>query len=74
MFTLRLAHYARQDVVEENEFGLAPHSDTSFMTPARTKRRPRPFDPTAERPLAGRTVAARLDPGQWRRPDAAMDE
>ena len=32
MFTLRLAHYPRQDVVEENEFGLAPHSDTSFMT------------------------------------------
>jgi isopenicillin N synthase-like dioxygenase len=32
MYTLRLAHYPRQDVVEENEFGLAPHSDTSFMT------------------------------------------
>jgi isopenicillin N synthase-like dioxygenase len=32
MFTLRSAHYPRQDVVEENEFGLAPHSDTSFMT------------------------------------------
>ena len=32
MFTLRLAHYPRQDVVEENVFGLAPHSDTSFMT------------------------------------------
>ncbi|HVY15494.1 MAG TPA: 2-oxoglutarate and iron-dependent oxygenase domain-containing protein [Rhodopila sp.] len=32
MYTLRLAHYPRQDVVAENEFGLAPHSDTSFMT------------------------------------------
>ena len=32
MFTLRLARYPRQDVVEDNEFGLAPHSDTSFMT------------------------------------------
>lgn len=32
MYTLRMAHYPRQDVVEENEFGLAPHSDTSFMT------------------------------------------
>jgi isopenicillin N synthase-like dioxygenase len=32
MYTLRLAHYPRQDVVEDNEFGLAPHSDTSFMT------------------------------------------
>jgi isopenicillin N synthase-like dioxygenase len=32
MFTLRMAHYPRQDVVEDNEFGLAPHTDTSFMT------------------------------------------
>ena len=32
MFTLRMSHYPRQDVVEDNEFGLAPHSDTSFMT------------------------------------------
>lgn len=32
MYTLRMSHYPRQDVVEENEFGLAPHSDTSFMT------------------------------------------
>ena len=32
MFTLRMSHYPRQDVVEENEFGLAPHTDTSFMT------------------------------------------
>jgi isopenicillin N synthase-like dioxygenase len=32
MYTLRLAHYPRQDLVEDNEFGLAPHSDTSFMT------------------------------------------
>jgi isopenicillin N synthase-like dioxygenase len=31
-FTLRMSHYPRQDVVEDNEFGLAPHSDTSFMT------------------------------------------
>jgi isopenicillin N synthase-like dioxygenase len=32
MYTLRISHYPRQDVVEENEFGLAPHTDTSFMT------------------------------------------
>jgi len=32
MYTLRLSHYPRQEVVEENEFGLAPHTDTSFMT------------------------------------------
>src|SRR4051794_2959028 len=32
MYTLRMSHYPRQDVVEENEFGLAPHTDTSFMT------------------------------------------
>ncbi len=32
MYTLRMSHYPRVEVVEENEFGLAPHSDTSFMT------------------------------------------
>ena len=32
MYTLRMSHYPRVDVVEDNEFGLAPHSDTSFMT------------------------------------------
>ena len=32
MYTLRMSHYPQVDVVEENEFGLAPHSDTSFMT------------------------------------------
>ncbi len=32
MYTLRMSHYPRQEVVEENEFGLAPHTDTSFMT------------------------------------------
>ncbi len=31
-FSLRMTHYPRQDVVEAGEFGLAPHSDTSFMT------------------------------------------
>lgn len=31
-FTLRMSRYPPQDVVEENEFGLAPHTDTSFMT------------------------------------------
>jgi isopenicillin N synthase-like dioxygenase len=32
MYTLRLSHYPRQDQPADNEFGLAPHSDTSFMT------------------------------------------
>ena len=32
MFTMMMIHYPRQDVVEANEFGLAPHTDTSFMT------------------------------------------
>jgi isopenicillin N synthase-like dioxygenase len=31
-FALRLSHYPAQEVVENNEFGLAPHTDTSFMT------------------------------------------
>jgi isopenicillin N synthase-like dioxygenase len=32
MFTLRMSHYPQVEAIEENEFGLAPHSDTSFMT------------------------------------------
>jgi isopenicillin N synthase-like dioxygenase len=31
-YTLRMSHYPPQPEVEENEFGLAPHTDTSFMT------------------------------------------
>lgn len=31
-YTLRLSHYPEQKVVEENEFGVAPHTDTGFMT------------------------------------------
>lgn len=33
MFTLRLTHYPQQDpATAEEEWGLAPHADTSFMT------------------------------------------
>lgn len=32
MYKLRMSHYPPQEVVEDNEFGLAPHTDTSFMT------------------------------------------
>jgi len=33
MFTLRLAHYPQQPpMADDNTFGLAPHTDTSFMT------------------------------------------
>lgn len=33
MYTLRMTHYPQQDPVSgEDEWGLAPHSDTSFMT------------------------------------------
>ncbi len=31
-YTLRLMHYTAQDRYEDNEFGLAPHIDTAFMT------------------------------------------
>ena len=31
-FTLRMSHYPPQELAAENEFGLAPHTDTSFMT------------------------------------------
>lgn len=32
MFKLRMSHYPPCDPSAENEFGLAPHTDTSFMT------------------------------------------
>lgn len=32
MFKLRMTHYPDQDLAADNEFGLAPHTDTSFMT------------------------------------------
>lgn len=31
-FKLRMSHYPPQEVEDENEIGLAPHTDTSFMT------------------------------------------
>ena len=33
MYTLRMSHYPRQEpTAPENEYGIAPHVDTSFMT------------------------------------------
>jgi isopenicillin N synthase-like dioxygenase len=32
MYSLRMSHYPQADAPAENEFGLAPHTDTSFMT------------------------------------------
>lgn len=32
MYKLRMSHYPPQEIVADNEFGLAPHTDTSFMT------------------------------------------
>ncbi len=32
MYKLRMSHYPPQEVDADNEFGLAPHTDTSFMT------------------------------------------
>ena len=32
MFKLRMTHYPPQSPTADNEFGLAPHTDTSFMT------------------------------------------
>ena len=31
-FTLRLTHYPHTEVLEENEFGVAPHTDSNFAT------------------------------------------
>lgn len=32
MYTLRMSHYPKQQAPDANEFGIAPHTDTSFMT------------------------------------------
>ncbi|HEY0181344.1 MAG TPA: 2-oxoglutarate and iron-dependent oxygenase domain-containing protein [Rhodopila sp.] len=32
MYTLRMSHYPKQDASGADEFGIAPHTDTSFMT------------------------------------------
>jgi len=32
MYKLRMSHYPPQEIDRQNEFGLAPHTDTSFMT------------------------------------------
>ncbi|QHI98506.1 isopenicillin N synthase family oxygenase [Xylophilus rhododendri] len=32
MYTLRLSHYPQQPPAVDDQFGLAPHTDTSFMT------------------------------------------
>lgn len=51
MYTLRMSHYPQADPAGENEFGLAPHSDTSFMTLLAQNRVP--------------GLSIRLPNGQW---------
>ncbi len=51
MFKLRMSHYPPSDPEAENEFGLAPHTDTSFMTLL------------APNKIAG--LAIRLPTGRW---------
>ena len=50
-FTLRMTHYPQQDADAEGEFGLAPHTDTSFMTLLAPNRVP--------------GLAIRLPSGRW---------
>ena len=50
-YTLRMTHYPQQQVEEEGEFGLAPHTDTSFMTLLAQNRIP--------------GLAIRLPSGKW---------
>ncbi len=50
-FTLRLSHYPHTEVLEDNEFGLAPHTDANFTT----------FLPP--NPVNG--LAIRLKDGSW---------
>jgi isopenicillin N synthase-like dioxygenase len=51
MYTLRMSHYPRHDSPADNEFGLAPHTDTSFMTLLAQNRVP--------------GLAIRLPTGRW---------
>ncbi|HZS82271.1 MAG TPA: 2-oxoglutarate and iron-dependent oxygenase domain-containing protein [Stellaceae bacterium] len=60
-FTLRISHYPAQEVVAENEFGLAPHTDTSFMTLLAQNRIPG----LAIRTRAGRWIDAPAPAGAF---------
>lgn len=52
MYTLRLSHYPQQEpTAPENEFGIAPHVDTSFMTILAQNRIP--------------GLSLRLSSGEW---------
>jgi isopenicillin N synthase-like dioxygenase len=52
MYTLRLSHYPQQEpTAPENEFGIAPHLDTSFMTILAQNRIP--------------GLSLRLSSGEW---------
>jgi isopenicillin N synthase-like dioxygenase len=59
--SLRLSHYPQQDVVAENEFGLAPHTDTGFLTLLAQNRVPG----LAIRTRDGRWIDAPVIPGTF---------
>src|SRR5258708_1285870 len=61
VFTQMMIHYPRQDVVGDNEFGLAPHTDTSFMTLLAQNRLPGLSIPMP----TGRWVDAPAVPGSF---------
>ena len=69
-YSLRMTHYPHQDGPVEDEFGLAPHTDTV----ARTQRRARPLDPHAERQMDRRPRHSRRLCRQWRPDAAALDQ
>jgi isopenicillin N synthase-like dioxygenase len=60
-YTLRLAYYPRQDVVEENEFGIAPHVDSTFMTVLAQNR----VSGLSVRTRSGRWIDAPAIPGTF---------
>ena len=60
-YTLRLAYYPAQDVMHENEFGIAPHVDSTFMTLLAQNQVPG----LALRTRAGRWLDAPVMPGTF---------
>ena len=73
-YKLRMTHYPNQAGAADDEFGIAPHTDTEFPDPARAQRRARPLDPHAKRQVDRRPGRARRLCREWRADAAALDQ
>ena len=75
MFTLRMTHYPQQEpTAPADEWGLAPHADTSFMTILAQNKVPGLSLRLPDGALDRRAGAGGRLPGEWRHDAAALDQ